>query len=153
MPLPAKLAEPPMTTLLQPPCLPLSRRPRLSLRILLGLLLRLNLLLLFLLLLLLLPLQLSPLLLRLRHHLEKPLHPALLGTLHVLRQSSGTTPDPILTEAFFLNKELHQPLDVRCFPVEVAVGVIGRPDVWVEEKVPCVFVGPVGRDAVFVFGV
>jgi len=46
---------------------------------------------------------------------------------------------------------LDQAIDVRGFPFEFAVGVVGGTDVGVEEEVASGFVGPVGWDGEFGF--
>lgn len=113
--------------------LSLRRAPRLSLRFLLRLLFHLLLFLLLLRSLLILPLQVLDLLLRLSHRLEEPLQPRLLRRLQVLLQLGRCTSHSVFTEPFLFDEELHEAIDVGCFPFEVAVWVVGFPDVGLEE--------------------
>lgn len=131
----------------------LRRTPRFRLALFLRLLLHLLLFLLLLRFLLVLPLQALDLLLRLSHRLEEPLQPRLLRRLQVLLQFAGCAPHSVFTEAFLLDQELHEAVDVGCLPFEIAVRVVGLSDVGLEEQFPRLFVWPVVWDCIFLFGV
>lgn len=129
-----------------PPTRNSSSTSRFSFSLLLFLLLFLGLFLLLLILLLVLTLQILDLLFCLRDWLEEPLQSSLLRALQVLLQPSGTASNSVLTESLLGNQKLDEAFDVRGFPLEVAVWVIGWPDVGVEEELAGVGVGPVFWD-------
>lgn len=121
----------------------LNRAAGFRLRLGLLLLILLQLLLLLLVLLLILSLQVLDLLVRLGDRFEEALKAGLLAGLEVLGQPCGAGPHAVLAEALLRHEELHQPVDVRGIPFELAVWVVGRPHIGVEEEVARVGVGPV----------
>lgn len=129
----------------------LSRPPGFRLRLRLLLLLLLHPLLLLLVALLILALQRLQLLRRLRHWLEEALEPRLLARLQVLGEPRRARPHAVLAEPLLRDEELHEALDVRRFPLEVALWVRGGPHVRVEEELARVGEWPVVRQHVFAF--
>lgn len=76
-----------------------------------------------------------------------------MTALQILLQPRCAAADTVFREAFFGDEELHEPVDVGGFPFEVAVGVVGVPDVGLEEEIAGVGEGPVFWDAEFGFRV
>jgi hypothetical protein len=64
-------------------------------------------------------------------------------------QPSGTAPNSILAESLLSDEEFDEAFDIRGFPFEVAVCVVGRSNVRVEEELPGISVRPVFRDLEF----
>jgi len=111
----------------------LSSASRLGLSLLLLFLLLLGFLLLLLILLLILALQILDLLISLGDGLEESLQTSLLGAFQVLLQSGCTAANPVLAESLLGDEELDKSINVRSFPFEVAISVIGGPDIGVEK--------------------
>jgi hypothetical protein len=129
----------------------LSSTPRLCLSLSLLLLILLKLLLLLLVLLIILPLQVLNLLLGLWDRFEETLQSCLLAALQILCQPSSTTPNSILTESLLSDQELDQTIDIGSFPFKLAVWVVSRSDVGVEEEFARVGKWPVFWKCVFAF--
>jgi hypothetical protein len=64
-------------------------------------------------------------------------------------QPSGTAPNSILAESLLSDEELDETFDVRGFPFKVAVCMVGRSNVRVEEELAGIGVRPVFRDLEF----
>lgn len=126
--------------------------PRLSLTSLLLLRRQLGLLLLVLQLRLRLPLQSRLLLLRLLHWLKEALQPTLLRALQILLQLRRSAAYPVLVEMLLFNEVFDQAIDVRRLPLEVTIGVVGLPNVRMQEEFAGVGVRPVFGDGVFCAG-
>jgi len=69
-----------------------------------------------------------------------------LGTLQILLQSGCSAADSVLAESFLGDEELYKSFDVRSLPFEVAVCMISRADVGVEEELAGIGIGPVFWD-------
>ena len=61
-------------------------------------------------------------------------------------QTSSTTSNSVFTESLLCDEELDKTFDVRGFPFEVTVWVVGWSDIRVEEELAGVGVGPVFWD-------
>jgi hypothetical protein len=69
-----------------------------------------------------------------------------LRGFQILLQTSSTASDSVFTESLLRDEELDKAFDVRGFPFEVTVWVVGWSDIGVEEEFAGVGVGPVFWD-------
>ena len=84
---------------------------------------------------------------------EKPLEAGLLGRFEILAEAGGRAAHAVFAEALFRHEEGDEAVDVGRGPFEVAVRVVRRAHVRVEEELSRVAVGPVGGDGVALFRV
>lgn len=75
--------------------------------------------------------------------LEETLESTLLCTLETLGETGCSALDSVFTEALFFDEELDQAFDIGCFPLELALGIVGGTDVGLLEENFCIGPWPV----------